>query len=72
YAQKKLKQKNLDLIIANNVADKQIGFNSDDNEVTLISSNGSNVLPKMPKTKLARLLIDQLAQHYLSPSDSIN
>ena len=72
YAQKKLKQKNLDLIIANNVADKQIGFNSDENEVTLISSNGSNVLPKMPKTKLARLLIDQLAQHYLSPSDSIN
>ena len=66
YAQKKLKQKNLDLIIANNVADKGIGFNSDDNEVTLISSNGSEVLPKMPKTKLARLLIDQLAQHYLS------
>ena len=66
YAQKKLKQKNLDLIIANDVADKQIGFNSNDNEVTLISCNDSKVLPKMSKTKLARLLIDQLAQHYLS------
>ena len=66
YAQKKLQQKNLDLIIANDVADKQIGFNSNDNEVTLISSDASTVLPKMPKTKLARLLIDQLSQHYLS------
>ncbi|MDF1643318.1 MAG: bifunctional phosphopantothenoylcysteine decarboxylase/phosphopantothenate--cysteine ligase CoaBC [Pseudomonadales bacterium] len=72
YAQKKLKHKNLDLIIANNVADKRIGFNSDDNEVTLISRNGSEVLPKMPKTKLARSLIDQLAQHYLSSLGSIN
>jgi len=38
-AVKKLKDKNCDLIIANNVSNKNIGFNSDSNEVTIFYKN---------------------------------
>lgn len=39
-ARKKLKQKNLDWIVANDVSKTNQGFSSDQNAVTLISSNG--------------------------------
>ena len=38
-AVKKLKDKNCDLIIANNVSNKNIGFDSDSNEVTIFYKN---------------------------------
>ncbi|WP_121349645.1 bifunctional phosphopantothenoylcysteine decarboxylase/phosphopantothenate--cysteine ligase CoaBC, partial [Pseudomonas aeruginosa] len=36
YAARKLKDKNLDLIVANDVANPSIGFNSDENAITVI------------------------------------
>ena len=36
-AKRKLSDKNLDLIVANDVSDESIGFDSDENEVTLIT-----------------------------------
>ena len=36
---KKLKDKNCDMIIANDISDQKIGFNSDDNEVTIFYKN---------------------------------
>lgn len=54
YAQQKLERKNADVIIANNVGDRSIGFNSDDNEVTLYFKNGdAQTLEKGPKSELA-------------------
>jgi phosphopantothenoylcysteine decarboxylase/phosphopantothenate--cysteine ligase len=38
-AEKKLKNKNCDMIIANDVSDKNIGFDSDFNEVTIFYKN---------------------------------
>jgi phosphopantothenoylcysteine decarboxylase/phosphopantothenate--cysteine ligase len=56
----KLKEKNLDMIIANDVSREDIGFNSDNNQVTLIQKNGSvTELPVMPKTDLAHILLDE-------------
>lgn len=56
----KLKEKNLDMIIANDVSREDIGFNSDNNQVTLIQKNGSiTELPVMPKTELAHILLDE-------------
>ncbi|MBE9536844.1 MAG: bifunctional 4'-phosphopantothenoylcysteine decarboxylase/phosphopantothenoylcysteine synthetase, partial [Proteobacteria bacterium] len=39
-ASKKLKGKNLDLIIANNVTEKGAGFDLDTNRVTILDKNG--------------------------------
>ena len=56
YARKKLQQKNLDLVIANPVGPQQ-GFDQDDNEVHIISSDSHDHIPLMNKQRLARELI---------------
>jgi phosphopantothenoylcysteine decarboxylase/phosphopantothenate--cysteine ligase len=65
YAQQKLTRKNLDLIIANNIADIGIGFNSDDNAVTLIDKAQQQELTQRSKQQLARDLIAIIAQKIL-------
>tara|TARA_R110001592_G_scaffold4275_12_gene23986 strand:+ start:4428 stop:5639 length:1212 start_codon:yes stop_codon:yes gene_type:complete len=58
YARDKLIHKNLDLIIANDVSASDIGFNSDDNAVTLIDrALHQEHLPQASKQKLARQII---------------
>ena len=63
YAQGKLQRKNLDLIIANDVSQPGIGFNSDDNAVTLIDRTlQQHSLPHASKQKLARQIIAFIAE----------
>lgn len=57
-ADKKLKGKNLDLIVANDVSDKEIGFNSEQNEVTLITSKEKTFIERQSKKKVSRQIID--------------
>ncbi|WP_125684058.1 bifunctional phosphopantothenoylcysteine decarboxylase/phosphopantothenate--cysteine ligase CoaBC [Levilactobacillus yonginensis] len=61
--QKKLASKSLDLLAANDVSRKDIGFNGDDNQVTFISPDGStDQTPKASKAIIATALVDRLAQ----------
>ena len=62
YARDKLRRKNLDLIFANDVADSSIGFNSDENRITLISAEETLPLDQAPKSRLARTLIAEIAR----------
>ena len=64
YAQGKLKRKKLDLIVANDVADTSIGFNSDDNMVTLIGPDFEEPLARSSKRQLAGHLIELIARYY--------
>lgn len=64
YAQGKLEKKNLDLIIANDVSNTEIGFNSDDNAVTVIWNGGEKALPLASKQQLSRCLLSEIAQRY--------
>lgn len=61
YARSKLEKKNLDMVIANDVSQTGIGFNSDNNQVTVINRDGCTPLPKQNKRQLARLLIETIA-----------
>lgn len=62
-ARKKLKDKNLDLIVANDLFKKGAGFGSDTNEVTLIDRSGTQTeLPVMPKIEIARRIMDKIAE----------
>ncbi|MBV1876441.1 MAG: bifunctional phosphopantothenoylcysteine decarboxylase/phosphopantothenate--cysteine ligase CoaBC [Pseudomonadales bacterium] len=73
YAKTKLKKKNLDMIIANNVADKAIGFNSENNATTIIWPTGEKVLPQMSKRNIASKIIQTIAEKLAaktSPSDT--
>ena len=62
YARGKLAAKGLTAIVANNVGRSDIGFNSDDNEVTVYTSERSLTFDKRGKGQLARDLIDHFAQ----------
>ena len=61
----KMKNKNCDLIFANDVSNKEIGFNSDYNKVSVIDQKGDiKVIPKNRKSfianKIAQILLDKL------------
>jgi phosphopantothenoylcysteine decarboxylase/phosphopantothenate--cysteine ligase len=61
YAHRKLKEKNLDFIIANRVGRDGLGFGSDNNTVVLLGADGTREkFGPAPKTKLARQLIARL------------
>ncbi len=62
YAREKLERKNLDLIIANDVSGRTIGFDSDDNAVLVVETSSSEMIPKISKTILSRQLIAKIAQ----------
>ena len=60
-ASKKLNSKNLNMIISNDVSDKTIGFDSDDNEVHVITKNETIFLKKDKKIKIAREILNIIA-----------
>ncbi len=65
YAQQKLKRKNADVIIANNVGDRTIGFSSDDNDYTMYFENGDEThLGKAKKVILAERILDSLENRW--------
>jgi len=62
YAKSKLKRKSLDVVIANDVSNQEIGFNSDNNEVTLVTVDGEELLPLTSKASLAQELVTRLSE----------
>ena len=56
----KLKKKNLDMIVANDVTAAGAGFGVDTNIVTLITSNGATEFPIMSKIEVANIILDNL------------
>jgi phosphopantothenoylcysteine decarboxylase/phosphopantothenate--cysteine ligase len=63
YALGKLRDKKLDMIVANRVGD-DCGFDRDDNAVELIWSGGGQELPTAAKTELAEQIVQIIATRY--------
>ena len=60
-AKAKLKRKNIDYIVANDITSNDTGFASDDNKVTIISSLGDVIsLDKMSKREVAKNIFDMI------------
>lgn len=59
-SQKKLKKKNVDMIVANNLRTAGAGFGTDTNVVTLITADGANELPIMSKEDVAHAILDEI------------
>ena len=58
-AREKLQRKGADLIVANDVSDGSIGFDSDQNEVLIIGRDGSTTrIEKSPKAVVANRVLD--------------
>ncbi len=65
YAAKKLQEKHLDLIVANDVADPTIGFNSDNNAITIITKELKvTKFEQTSKSKIARQLLKVIIDEF--------
>ena len=68
YAKSKLERKGLDLIIANDVSRTDIGFNNDENQVTVLSKDQQWTPPKEAKSALAIELVELITQYQSTQS----
>jgi phosphopantothenoylcysteine decarboxylase/phosphopantothenate--cysteine ligase len=63
YAREKLVRKKLDMVAANQVG-PGLGFDAEDNALTLIWDQGRETLPRAGKRELAQALIERVAAHF--------
>ncbi len=60
-ARRKLETKNCDMVVGNIVGGKEVGFESDQNEVLLVLSTGESIaLPRASKREIADAILDQI------------
>ena len=64
-AKKKLKAKNLDMIVANDVSKQGAGFNVDTNIVTMITNEEETSYDLMSKEDVANIILDKLVKDVL-------
>ena len=60
-AREKLANKSVDLIVFNDVARDDVGFDAPDNEVVLVSADGERRIEKAPKERVAAAILDEVA-----------
>jgi phosphopantothenoylcysteine decarboxylase / phosphopantothenate---cysteine ligase len=61
-AERMLREKKLDMVVANDVSDPGSAFGSDTDRVTFVSADGVEALPLLAKTEVARRLVAKLAE----------
>jgi phosphopantothenoylcysteine decarboxylase/phosphopantothenate--cysteine ligase len=62
-AAQKLKKKNLDMIVANNVLDEGVGFESDYNQVSIVFPGGQAIQTgKMTKVEISQIILDKVEE----------
>jgi phosphopantothenoylcysteine decarboxylase/phosphopantothenate--cysteine ligase len=59
-ARKKLQEKRLSLVVANDVSKPDAGFGADTNQVTLVDSAGVEELPLLSKAEVAERILDRV------------
>ncbi|MGI9279507.1 MAG: bifunctional phosphopantothenoylcysteine decarboxylase/phosphopantothenate--cysteine ligase CoaBC [Endozoicomonas sp.] len=64
YAADKLRRKKLNLIVANDVSDGDIGFSSDNNEVTVLGEDFEEPMPRASKKVLSRKILKIVAHRF--------
>jgi phosphopantothenoylcysteine decarboxylase / phosphopantothenate---cysteine ligase len=62
YAQDKLTQKGVDLVVANDVSRSDAGFDVETNAVTLVSPAGTEELPMQAKSAVAAKILDRVEE----------
>jgi phosphopantothenoylcysteine decarboxylase/phosphopantothenate--cysteine ligase len=67
-AKRKVVQKRVDLIVANDVSAPGAGFDVDTNVVTLVTADAAEPLPLMSKGSVAAVILDRVAQLLAAPA----
>ncbi len=58
YGRDKLNRKGLDAVVVNDVTRPGIGFDSSENEVTIVTAEGDRAVPRADKTQVAAAILD--------------
>ena len=61
-AREKLANKRADLIVFNDVARDDVGFDAPDNEVVLVAAEGERRIEKAPKERIAAAILDEVVR----------
>jgi phosphopantothenoylcysteine decarboxylase/phosphopantothenate--cysteine ligase len=61
-ARAKLVEKNLDAVALNDISRSDIGFDADDNELTIVTREGGLHVPRAPKSAVATAILDAVAR----------
>jgi phosphopantothenoylcysteine decarboxylase/phosphopantothenate--cysteine ligase len=64
YARRKLAEKRVDLVVANEASES---FGREDNRATIVSRDGADALPTLSKASLADVLLDRVRPLLLRP-----
>jgi phosphopantothenoylcysteine decarboxylase/phosphopantothenate--cysteine ligase len=59
-ARQKLERKNADFFVFNDVSRSDIGFDSEENEITLVSPHAERAVAKAPKDEIAAAILDEV------------
>jgi phosphopantothenoylcysteine decarboxylase/phosphopantothenate--cysteine ligase len=60
HARAKLESKGLDAVVLNDISRSDIGFDTEDNEVTIVTAAGEQPVPLGPKTAVAGAILDSV------------
>jgi phosphopantothenoylcysteine decarboxylase/phosphopantothenate--cysteine ligase len=58
HGRMKLERKRVDAVVVNDISDPAIGFESDQNEVTIVTGAGARQVPRGPKPAVAAAIVD--------------
>jgi phosphopantothenoylcysteine decarboxylase/phosphopantothenate--cysteine ligase len=59
-AREKLERKRLDAVVMNDISRADIGFDTDDNEVTIVTERGERAVSRGPKSAVAAAVLDEV------------
>jgi phosphopantothenoylcysteine decarboxylase/phosphopantothenate--cysteine ligase len=54
----KLERKRVDAVVVNDISNAAVGFESDENEVTIVTAAGPKLVPRRPKAAVAAAIVD--------------
>jgi phosphopantothenoylcysteine decarboxylase/phosphopantothenate--cysteine ligase len=60
YGRRKLESKGLDAVVVNDISRSDIGFESDANEVVIVTAGGERRVPRASKEEVADAVLDEL------------
>jgi phosphopantothenoylcysteine decarboxylase/phosphopantothenate--cysteine ligase len=64
YGRRKLADKGLDAIVVNDISRPEIGFESSDNEVVIVTGDGERLVERMSKDRVADAVLDAVERLY--------
>lgn len=71
FARGKLARKRLDAIVVNDISRRDIGFDADDNEVTIVTPDGERPVARAPKAAIAAAILDEVAALRGAPAAAV-